>query len=699
MNCTSRITAAFAAAAFIGATASAADLTVPYGESTNITESVTFDTVIVNGDLVVAQGVTLTCSYFFVSQNNSGHRATVTLQNNAKITMSSWTTGDDNVRCVVGDGSPATLTLNAGSSFTASEMRLARDVSSAASDGQTPVKVVINDATLEPGKLNGRSKWNSGEAFSITLNGSKALLYPNNFNVFGNNQKARIVFNGGLVKIDKWESYGNSPAIRLPNGAQKLTLESVDGNPFRFSFYGGNSGASLFGCVYNNTIETTGSGALQMERFMSTPKPLAKLDRGDSSLVFGHTGGFRILAGANMMLDDRSAAAISVMANGANDLAIEFVGLVDLNGANVSFDDVVSAGTITNTSETAAALTVGANGGDADFGIAPNVPVVKTGAGALHIPDGSVANVSVQGGTLGLCDRASVGYPYYRFWMRAKKSNVSYIGISEFALFDGANEVTSLRTAASHVTQGGYIVGNVTNVLDRDFATAWRDGGLGYTSEGDWRHGNRQDFVIHYGNAPSFESDNGASYAGDHVPDVFPNPAAPSSPSPLQRVTSYTFAYCDAVDDGGLNSTPTEWYFQGAMKGNEWRDLDHVTGYDAAGGTAGAWCGTNFVVKCGVSEVSVDSLTVGDNATWAIDMDQADIDVGTLTAGQNVRIVVSNAERPGASMALPVSVSSLSGNLSTWRIAFAESPNVERGVCLDNGHLATLPEATVILMK
>ena len=121
MNCTSRITAAFAAAAFIGATgALAADLTVPYGESTNITESVTFDTVIVNGDLVVAQGVTLTCSYFFVSQGNSGNRATVTLQNNAKITMSSWTTGDDNVRCVLGDGSPATLTLNAGSSFTAS---------------------------------------------------------------------------------------------------------------------------------------------------------------------------------------------------------------------------------------------------------------------------------------------------------------------------------------------------------------------------------------------------------------------------------------------------------------------------------------------------------------------------------------------------------------------------------------------------
>ena len=70
--------AAAASAVMMAATAFASDLTVDYGQSVTIDANATYDTVTVNGDLVVAQGVTLTCSYFFVSQNNSGHRATVT---------------------------------------------------------------------------------------------------------------------------------------------------------------------------------------------------------------------------------------------------------------------------------------------------------------------------------------------------------------------------------------------------------------------------------------------------------------------------------------------------------------------------------------------------------------------------------------------------------------------------------------------
>ena len=132
MNCTSRITAAFAAAAFIGATgALAADLTVPYGESTNITENATFDTVTVNGNLTVTTDVTLTANYLYVSQNNSGNRATVTLQNGAKLTISSG--GEYDVRCVVGDDSPATLTLNGGAVFSARKFNIAKSISGAAS--------------------------------------------------------------------------------------------------------------------------------------------------------------------------------------------------------------------------------------------------------------------------------------------------------------------------------------------------------------------------------------------------------------------------------------------------------------------------------------------------------------------------------------------------------------------------------------
>ena len=697
MNCTSRITAAFAAAAFIGATgALAADLTVPYGESTNITESVTFDTVIVNGDLTVAQGVTLTATKFFVSQNNSGRRATVLLQNNAKIKMPSWSVDDSNdQRCRLGDGSPATLTMNAGSSFTATHMRIATGISTSASDGQTPVQVVLNDATLELTGISGCASGGNIEFWSISLNGANALLNAANVNISDQFQSARIRFDGGLVKFDKsykWATVGN---IRLMGGNQSLALESINGNPLRFAFtgYDGGMGSvkSLFDMAWGGTIYTTGSGAFQMERPMTIHKPLVtfKPERTDQHLIFGHTGGFRVLGGAEMILDQFSSAAISSMSSGANNLVMEAGSRVDLNGANVTFDAVTCAGTITNTSETAATLTVGASGGDAVFGIAPSVPVVKAGAGALRIPDGALATVSVQGGTLDLCNRAAVGFPYYRFWVKAPKGNIR---LSEFALYDGVDDVTARRSAISEVTEGGWNYEPPSNLTDGDFSTRWDNRCLGNTS--NWRTNNVY-FVVHYGNAPkfkhSFPADSGEA---DKSAVMYANAAYLASSSPMQPITAYSFAYADKPNE----VAPTDWVFQGAMVGNEWRDLDRMTGFSRSG-EAYSWCGTNFVAKCGLSEVSVDSLTVADNATWAIDMEQVDIAVGTLTAGQNVRIVVSNAERPGASMVLPVSVSSLSGNLATWRIVFPERPGVERGVCLDNGHLATLPEATVIMMK
>ena len=671
------------------------DLMVPFGTSATITANIAYDTVTVNGDLTIAQGVTLTAAKFFVSQNNSGNRATVTLLNNARITMPSWTGGDGDIRCVVGDGSPASLTLNAGSSFTLTEMRLARGINTAASDGQTPVQVVLNDATLDVSyEFTGRAGW-SGESWCVSLNGPNAVLNAANFNFSGYPQSSRVRFNGGLLKFEK-KFTKDVGCIRLPNGNQHLALESVNGNPLRFActgdYVGNSTCKGLFQMTWGGTIQTTGSGAFQVERLMTKPVPLLYLDnpgRSDQHLAFGHTGGFRVLGGASMKLDSYSTTMILNMADGANDLVMEAGSLVDLNGTNVTFNAIASAGTITNTSSTAATLTVGANGGDAVFGIAPSVPVVKTGAGSLRIPDGSMANVSVQGGTLDLCDRAAVGYPYYRFKVLGPKSNIR---LSEFALYDGVTDVTARRSAISEVTEGGWHNAPPSNLADGDFSTKWDNRCLGNTS--NWRTNNVY-FVVHYGNAPkfkhSFPADSGEA---DKSAVMYANAAYLASSSPMQPITAYSFAYADKPNE----VAPTDWVFQGAMVGNEWRDLDRMTGFSRSG-EAYSWCGTNFVAKCGLSEVSVDSLTVADNATWAIDMEQADIAVGTLTAGQNVRIVVSNAERPGASMVLPVTVSRLSGNLSTWRIVFPERPGVERGVCLDGGHLATRSEATVFLPR
>ena len=694
--------AALAAATGTSLTASAADLTVPYGTSTNITANATFDTVTVNGDLTVAQGVTLTVNtYLYVSKDNGGNRATLTVGQNAKVAVNASASSDTEV-ADIGYDSPATVMLQSGATFSGASVNLARFISSAASDGP-PVQFIVTDAAVSlSGVFRCRGTWNNYESVVVCLNGSNTTFEPRNFSVAGNNQRARIKFNGGLAKFTKWLNYGSSGVIAVPNGAQRLVLESVDGNPIRL-FYSGGSVGNLFQITYNSTIETTGSGTFQLESPMSSPKPFANLGA-NSVISFAHTGGFRVLASALLMFDAKTAAAISAMTSGNNVFTVEVGGIVDLNGNGLTLDSIQSAGTITNTSATAATLTVGVNGGDAVFGIAPSVPVVKTGAGALRIPEGDLDSVSVQEGTLDLCDRAAVGYPYYRFWMRAKKSDVNYTGISEFALYNGASEVTSLRTAASQVLNGGYISGNAGHVFDRDFTTAWRDGALGKNDNHalNWRT-NRMDFVVHFGNAPSFkfsypnDTDNGVPHADEKATE-YPNLAAPDRPSPLQSVSAYTFAYCDG-NSGGLNATPTEWYFQGAMKGNEWRDLDHVVGYNTAGGTAGAWCGTNFVVKCGVSSVAVDSLSVANGATWAIDLSQAVIDVGTLTAGGAATLVVSGVANPKGNVELPVSVGALSGGLSSWRMTFPEHPGVERGVCLEGGTLCATSIPTVIYMR
>ena len=703
----SKLGFAAASAAMMTTTAFATDLTVDYGQSVTIDANATYDTVTVNGDLVVVQGVTLTATKFFVGYNNNNNRATVTLQNNAKITMPSWDGADSDARCHIAYSSPATLTMLTNSVFTTSDIRIGQG-KQFNTLADIPPKLMLHNPSISfivsnEGKVDFQTRANNDTGSTrsydksqplalLELNGAGSVVSPRCICLANGDMTIR--FAGGRVLFDKRYNWGQSQLVRVGTWAATpatLSLESVDGAPIRFdvkSAVEGNKAWALFGGMKHatDTITTSGMGAFQMEGDAKFG-PLFKSDNG--SITLGHTGGFRVLGGACMMLDQFSSTAISAMANGVNDLVMEAGSLVDLNGANSSFDAVASAGTITNTSATVPTLTIGANGGDAVFGIAPSVPVVKTGAGVLRVPDGALDSVSVQGGTIDLCDRASVGFPYYRFWVKAPRGNIR---LSEFALYDGADDVTAHRSAISEVTEGGWHNDPPSNLADGDFSTRWDNRCLGGTS--NWRTNNVY-FVVHYGNAPSFKHSFPADPGeADKSAVMYANSAYIASASPMQPVTAYTFAYADKTE-----VAPSEWVFQGAMKGNEWRDLDHVTGYNAAGGTASSWCGTNFVANCGVSEVSVDSLTVGDNATWAIDMDQADIDVGTLTAGQNVQIVLSGVQRPHKNFTLPVAVSNLSGSIASWSIAFAEHPGVVRGVCLDNGFLATIPEATVLYLR
>ena len=362
-----------AAATGTSLTAPAADLTVPYGTSTNITANATFDTVTVNGDLVVAQGVTLTATKFFVGKNNGNNRATVTLQNGAKISMPSWSNGDNDIRCEIAYSSPATITMLTNSVFTTSEIRIGRG-KAFNNLVDIPAKFILHDASISFVGTNAsspdfqtRANENMSNANSydksqplvlLELHGVDSVINPRAV-VLGSGDMT-IRFAGGRVLFDKEYNYGNTALVRVGNWANAnpatLLLESVDGAPIRFdakSTIEGNRKWSLFDNMNHetDTIASSGSGSFQLEGNAGY-RPVIKTSKG--VVAFGHSGGFRIADGVTMTLNAPTAAAIANAVN--SDFSIAESGTLDLAGVDLSVSGMRSLGTITNSTATSCSV-------------------------------------------------------------------------------------------------------------------------------------------------------------------------------------------------------------------------------------------------------------------------------------------------------------------------------------------------------
>lgn len=363
MNCTSRITAAFAAAAFIGATgALAADLTVPYGTSTNITENATFDTVIVNGNLVVEEGVTLTATKFNIGAGLSlGQRSSVTANEGATISVSSGMTLCQN---------PAFSSSTSGVSdaYASSPM----------------VSIVLNNATLDVSGSLGvnatEGTWvNGGSSVAavFTLNGEAALLKPTEFCSSTKDQKVEIRFAGGAMQSDKFNNNGSSAFIRITTGGRQLiSLVSVDGAPIRFIRGTGGLVSGLFSVSHaSTTITTSGSGPFVFDGTSVRPF-FGSESTHKTNVLFRHAGGFKLPANARARVDSTLKDALSNAAN--KDFRVEGGATLDLYGFNLAVGNIQSAGTITNSLASPAALVVDPSVGSA-FAAAPAVPV-KLGA-------------------------------------------------------------------------------------------------------------------------------------------------------------------------------------------------------------------------------------------------------------------------------------------------------------------------------
>ncbi len=143
---------------------------------------------------------------------------------------------------------------------------------------------------------------------------------------------------------------------------------------------------------------------------------------------------------------------------------------------------------------------------------------------------------------------------------------------------------------------------------------------------------------------------------------------------------------------------PNGWRFQGAMTGNDWRDLHVMRNYSIS--APYTWT-ERFSLTYGLSPVSFDALTVADGTALTLDISQAAVSIGTLTPGRNVSIAVEGlgVGEPMPSV-LPVHVGTCTapGNLGSWRVTFA-GRTASRHVMLEDGALKVAPSGTKLLFR
>lgn len=650
------------------------DLTVESGQTQTVEADAAYGRLVVNGSLTVASGVRLTCETLCVG-TGAVENASLVLQSCATVavTKATSTTGFD---CVIGTGGAksATLTLADGASFDvtgtmglafgegvcsygtivlngASRLKTTAGLYVNRGGGWTGIDASVSYATVE---LNGSSRLETAGA--ITKN---------------NGTTATFRFNGG-------ELCGTGSGVLVnDNQSGKLVFASVDGQDIKLRrtvdftsliAHGSNSAS----------FETTGTGALvKLGAGAGALAGLSDADRAFKSFALNATGGIRVEEGA-LRMDATSAAKLSDVT-----VRVAVGGTLDLDGNDAALNGLEAAGVVTNSSATAAMLTVGANGGDVVFVAPPaaDLPVVKTGSGTLKIPDGTLTSLTVANGTVEFLNRRDVGFPYYRLFVEEKTT----FRLSEVAFLNGEDDVTGAWTAVSRIKNGGYYYGaGPTGLVDRVDATIWDDRSWNTTDE----RTNRTFFVTHFGGAPTYsfgwyQQNNGKEQAAE----AWTNAAAPAVASSYARpLTGYRLKTCK---DRGL---PKDWRVSGGfadgITANVWHDLSVVRG---ASLTSYLTWSETYALAYTNAAVSVGSLTLADGARWNLDVGQGRLTLDSLALQGGGTLVLRNFSRVSDLKTLPVEVKSCAteANLAKWTVVCEGQEARKRRLVLRDGVLCT----------
>ena len=706
----------------------AADLTVAHGsDPVTISENTTYDTVIVNGELTVAPGVTLTCASLTVADNiGAGNTAKLTIGDGAIVAVS----GSSATKIGVGEGK-AEVYLGTGAYFSAQAgyLNFCYGYDSVPASGATMTEtllVVGTNATVRCDTdfcfgHNGNS--NNNKPSSVGNSVVKAVVRLDKGAVISAQRISDlsavseiIQFNGGRIVQRTSNSYA-SGFIYMPYTAKNsyLYLDGTNGCPITFHLPGigkhpafatyGSAGCRLV-MRGNGGFHKTGASVF----------PLVKLpdqywDQ-NSNLRFLFTGDFVIEEGGFSVATAPTNNVFMAAKNNISrpvDMVVKSGAKFDLAGCDVVLNSITAlGGIVTNSAATNAKLTVGVlddGRGSTITQVNPGVNIVKKGNSVLTLcgSDSSVESLDVQGGTLVTKDIQRMGYPFYRFQVdghRAGFGSNAMMYMKELAFLSDGENVTRPYAALYYDLTGSSYVNSPENMLDGDLGTEYYDLRACYNDERLARVG----VTVEY--------------------------------AECQPVDSYRWA---PHGSSSTSADPTAWRVFGGYTKDDLTLLDQVTGFTVTAVTDG-WNATNFVcsyngssalhvgtlklangskVNAAGAQISCDTFTA---AASGLELDLANGTVFPLTAAQSVSKISVAPEKGIATVSVlnPESSGLLyvtgekqtlkgallqagscvnAGNLAAWSIYHNGVRLVRRHLCFENGAVRLRPCGIVVNMR
>ncbi|MCL1920948.1 MAG: autotransporter-associated beta strand repeat-containing protein [Kiritimatiellaeota bacterium] len=455
-----------------------------------------------------------------------------------------------------------TGTLNvANGNFTISgSLRLALNDSADKRSWRPHGIVNITNGTLQANQLNFTPYFPTDNSPGDALHGEVNILAGGLLNISDINKNdsalSLIQFDGGTLRIR------NNNQILAIGANAALHFAATAGNYIAFDIGGADARFQPSG----RRIAFTGDGGFK------------KLGNGMFSL-FGHRidyAGDTVVEAGTLRLVGQNQIPHGA---GKGNVILHEGACLDLYGNDAALNRVEGPGIIVNmdTNNRVSTLSLLADGSDGywDGTTAGRVALNKLGGGTLtlsgygHAPDG----LTISGGTVRIAP--SAGYPFYRFKVEeAANANPAMMQFCALSLYNGATDLVPLRTNATwDATYTDEVTANQTypvnesppNVLDGNLKPERPDPETGNNVCTKWL-----DFRIDPLRSPE-DRDRvwiRLDYQG------------------VQKLTHYNWATANDHND----RDPTAWRLQGSYTGDDWADIDVVSGFECTSWRY-AWAG------------------------------------------------------------------------------------------------------------